>query len=118
MGAIIGRREIEMGEQFFPQVEIDRIVYEGFASSGWVVVLRLGYYVEDQQMLTENKKHAIVFKNLCTAIAVCETFQYFHCCDEFKVITVTDSFSGTTFDGIYQNNYHRKMKSSKLMQSP
>ena len=92
MGAIIDRQEIEMGKQFFPQVEIDRTVQDGFSSSGWVVVLRLGYYVEGQQMLTENKKHAIVFKNLSTAIAVCETFQYFHCSDEFKVITVTDSF--------------------------
>jgi hypothetical protein len=92
MGAIIGRREIEMGEQFFPQVEIDRIVYEGFASSGWVVTSSRSLYVEGQQRMTDDKKYANVFKNLCTAIAVCETFQYFTCSDEFKVITVTDSF--------------------------
>jgi hypothetical protein len=93
MGAIIGRQEIEMAGKFFPQVEIDRIVYEGFTSSGWVVTSRRDFYVEGQQRMTGDKKYANVFKNLCTAIAVCETFQYFTCSDEFKVITVTDSFN-------------------------
>ena len=89
MGAM---QEIEMGKQFFPQVEIDRIVQDGFASSGWAVILRIGFYVEGQHLLTDDKKSAIVFKNLSTAIAVCEAYQYFQRCDEFRVITVTDSF--------------------------
>jgi hypothetical protein len=60
-------QEIEMGNQFFPQVEIDRIVYEGFASSGWVVTSSRSLYVEGQQRMTGDKKYANVFKNLCTA---------------------------------------------------